>query len=95
LQRYAECSRTLDAVLSHPQAITEKITLTVEHDKPQEVPIAAAAHNLSGMLAIDHQKTSEAAAHFQKALEIEKNFVLAKKNLLYLENLKTGTTGSD
>ena len=81
LERYAECSSSLDIVLKDPQAKAIKLNFAKNEKEQQEVTLEAAAYNIKGMLEKQQGNNEAAKANFTKALEVDPEFVLAKQNL--------------
>ena len=81
LARYNECSSSLDIVLKDPQAKAIKLNFAKSETEQQEVSMEAAAYNMKGMLLKQQGNKTEAKTQFEKALEIEPEFELAKQNL--------------
>jgi tetratricopeptide (TPR) repeat protein len=80
LKRYGECSETLNAILAS-DAGDQKVSITDNNGKSQEVPLKAAAFNMRGVVALEINQTDVAKQNFQKALELFPEFALAKANL--------------
>lgn len=81
LERYNECSSSVDIVLKDPQAKAIKLNFAKSETEQQEVSLEVAAYNLKGMLLKQQGNKTEAKAQFEKALEIDPEFVLASQNL--------------
>lgn len=81
LERYAECASSLDIVLKDPQAKAIKLKFAKNEKEQQEVTLEAAAYNIKGMLEKQQGNKEEAKANFNKALEVDPDFVLASQNL--------------
>lgn len=80
LKRFGECEVTLNALLNDTKTKEQKIVITVQKQR-QEVPMIAAVLNMKGVMLKDLGKDAEAKNHFEKALEVSPEFVLAKGNL--------------
>ena len=81
LKRLGECETTVNVIINDPQAVKEKIRISVDQQNAQEVPLAAAAYNLRGVLQRDLNKTDKAREDFDAALKLFPDFVLAKNNI--------------
>ena len=81
LERYSECATSLDIVLKDPQAKAIKLKFARNEKEQQEVTLEAAAYNIKGMLEKQQGNKEEAKANFNKALEVDPDFVLASQNL--------------
>lgn len=81
LQRYGECSSSIDSMLVNKDAMTQKIQLSYDEQSSQEVPFAAAAYNLRGVMEKDLSQKEKAKADFEAAIKIFPEFMLAKNNL--------------
>ena len=64
-----------------------KVTYAINQNYSQEVSLLAAISNLKGLIETALDKKDAATASFQKALELQPDFVLAKENL---EAIKEG-----
>lgn len=81
LQRYGECSGSIDKILADKEAANEKIQLSYDEQTSQAVPLNAAAYNLRGVMGKDLAQKDKAKADFEAALKIYPEFMLAKNNL--------------
>jgi tetratricopeptide (TPR) repeat protein len=81
LERFTECKTNLDIVIKHPQAKVLKLNLSVDDKTQKEITLEAAAYNAKGMAEKMSGNTEEARNNFNKALELEPEFELAKQNL--------------
>ena len=81
LERYNECKSSLDIVLKDPQSNALKLNFAKTETEQQEVSLSAAAYNMKGMLEKQQGNKAEAKTLFEKAIEIEPEFVLAAQNL--------------
>ena len=81
LERYNECTASLDIVLKDPQSKALKLNFAKTETEQQEVSLAAAAYNMKGMLEKRQGNKTEAKSLFEKAIELEPEFVLAAQNL--------------
>lgn len=78
LGRYGECRRSLDR-LKEDQS--KETILLSSGDQNQEVPILAAAWNLSGNVSLALNNPEQAKSEFAEALKLMPDFVLAQNNL--------------
>jgi tetratricopeptide (TPR) repeat protein len=81
MKRIGECNQMLDIIIKDPKAETEKIGITGEDNKPQQVPLKAAAMNLRGVILQELNMTDKAKENFEAALKVMPEFALAKGNL--------------
>lgn len=81
LERFAECNASLDIIIKDPQAKALKLNFAKDEREQQEISLAAASYNMKGMLQKQQGNKEEAKSQFNKALELEPEFVLAKQNL--------------
>jgi len=81
LARYNECKSSLDIILKDPQAKALKLSFAKNENEQQEVTLEVAAYNMKGMLEKQLGNKAEAKILFEKALELEPEFVLATQNL--------------
>ncbi|WP_117883044.1 hypothetical protein [Aureibaculum luteum] len=58
-----------------------KVSYAVNKNYQQQVALLAAISNLKGLIEFEQEKLDLAKASFQKAVEIQEDFVLAKENL--------------
>lgn len=86
LKRLGECEATVNGVINDPQAAKEKININVDQQTSQEVPLAAAALNLRGVLQKELNKTDKAKQDFEASLKLFPEFELAKNNLNAMNN---------
>ena len=81
LERYNECSSSLDIILKDPQAKVIKLNYAKSETQQQQVTLEVSAYNMRGMLLKQQGNKAEAKVQFEKALEIDPEFVLATQNL--------------
>ncbi len=81
LKRLGECEITVNQVISDPKSAGDKININIDQQNSQEVPLAAAALNLRGVLQKELNKPDKAKEDFEAALKIFPEFALAKNNL--------------
>lgn len=81
LERFNECKTNLDIIIKDPQAKAMKVNFSKNETEQQQVTMEAAAYNMKGMIEKQQGNKEEAKKQFQKALEIEPEFVLASQNL--------------
>ena len=80
-ERYTECSTNLDIITQNPEAKALKLSFAMDEIKQQEITLEAAAYNVKGMVEKQQGNKEEAKKNFNKALELQPEFVLAKENL--------------
>ena len=81
LERYTEAITNLGIIIKDPQAKALKLNFAKTETEQQEVTLEAAAYNLWGMIEKQQGNKEEARKHFNKALEIDPEFAIAKQNL--------------
>jgi tetratricopeptide (TPR) repeat protein len=81
LKRMFECEQSLQQLLNHPQADAQKVLITLEQNRQQEVVVKAAAYNVLGVLQREAGDLEKATKSFEQALALDKDFVLPKANL--------------
>ncbi len=84
IKRLQESKISIEMVIGRAGE-NDKITLYIDQDNKQEVPLRAAAFNLYGMIARDFNDTASARFLFQKALELSPEFYFANANLKALD----------
>lgn len=85
LKRFGECEQTLNRVLGDEKAGEVTVSLNIDQQQRQEVPIAAAAYNMMGVMYTEMGKKNEALEAYKKAIGVSPDFVLAQKNIEVLE----------
>lgn len=88
LQRYGEATQSINALLGNQQTAQEKLYISIAQGQGQEVNLLAACWNVAGMIALETGKTDEAKTFFNKALEIDPNFLLPKNNIQFIDSKK-------
>jgi tetratricopeptide (TPR) repeat protein len=81
LKRIGECHQMLDIIIKDPKSEQEKVGITAEDGKMQQVPLKAAAMNLRGVIYQELSMTDKAKESFESALKVMPEFALAKGNL--------------
>lgn len=81
LKRFAECETTADQLLKDPASAQKKITINIDNETQQEVPVNVAVLNLKGVLFKEMKQDDKARASFEEALKLMPDFALAKANL--------------
>lgn len=81
MRRFGECDVTLGKLLKDPDIKDKKIEINASQNERQSVPLAAACHNMAGVMLMEQGRKPDAAAAFKQALELYPDFVLAKNNL--------------
>jgi tetratricopeptide (TPR) repeat protein len=90
MQRFGECAQSLQALVNDQRSREEKIVINVNQQMRQEVPIAAAALNVLGVLAMEQRENDRARQFFQQSLQVFPDFALAKGNLQQLDSPQPG-----
>lgn len=81
MKKYDEASRAIQKALELKDAGTIKVSYAVNKNYSQQVSLLAAISNLKGLIEFEQGKNDLAKASFQKAVELDSEFVLAKENL--------------
>ena len=97
IKRLAEAANSIQKAESLEAKENDFVSIPLDKNQAQKVPIMAAAYNLHGLIAYDLDKTNLEIPKqaFNKALEIFPDFVLAKNNIKAMEQQnasKSGTT---
>ncbi len=85
LERYTEAITNIGIIVKDPQAKALKLNLSKSETEQQEISLEAAAYNLWGMIEKQQGNNEEAKTYFNKALEIQPEFAIAKQNLEELD----------
>lgn len=85
LKRYTECLTNADILLTKPEVETMKVYYSDENQQDKEYSIKVAIHNLKGLVSKANGDKVNAKKHFEAALAIAPDFVIAKQNLEELE----------
>jgi tetratricopeptide (TPR) repeat protein len=80
LERLGECKQHLLEVIQNPNSEKGEVYLAYNEKEGQNVPIRAAAYNILGFIE-RKDRPEDAKKLFEKALELEPKFLLAKNNL--------------
>ncbi|MCS6819877.1 MAG: hypothetical protein RMJ53_02660 [Chitinophagales bacterium] len=94
LKRYGECIASLDAIISNPEADKKQINIKNQDGGSQNVPMKAAAYNVKGICALEVNQIEAAKNNFNEALKIFPEFVLARNNLNYANQLEKNTASN-
>ncbi|MEO8150128.1 MAG: tetratricopeptide repeat protein [Bacteroidia bacterium] len=81
LQRYGECNTTTEKILADGEAAKQKISINVDQNSSQQVPLTAAVHNLRGVMLKEMSQPDKAKTEFEAAVKEAPDFTLAKNNL--------------
>ncbi|MBX3101848.1 MAG: tetratricopeptide repeat protein [Bacteroidetes bacterium] len=76
---------SLNEVLQHPATARTTLSLSVSAQQVEEIPLAAAAHNLRGYIWQQQGKTADARKAYEEALRLAPHFSLAQGNLSLLK----------
>ncbi|HNQ11963.1 MAG TPA: tetratricopeptide repeat protein [Bacteroidia bacterium] len=85
MKRLGECEVSVNTILNESKSSEEKISINMA-GQYQEVPVAAAAYNLSGVMNKELGKTDKAKSDFENAIKLFPEYVLAQNNLSDLLN---------
>ncbi len=82
LKRLGECAQSINALLAAEGVEKEEVSITYgQNGESQKVPMNAAAYNLQGVVLLELNRPEDAKTSFEKAIDLYKDFVLAKANL--------------
>jgi len=81
MKKYDEASMAIQKALELKDDGTIKVSYAVNKNYSQQVTLLAAISNLKGLIEFEQEKNDLAKASFQKAVELDPEFVLAKENL--------------
>ena len=83
IKRLAEAYANVQAAEQLPSNEQDKINFTIDQNQVQSVGLRAAIYNLKGVIeqALITDNPDAAIASFEKALELEPEFIVAKNNL--------------
>ena len=82
LKRYGEAINNADVIIESPKSETEKLIFPVDDKgKTQEVSLKVATIRLKGMIEQDRGNTALAKDLFQKALDMQPDFVILKQQI--------------
>lgn len=85
MKRLGECEQSVSQIIQSKEGMTEKISINMA-GQMQEVPISAAAYNLSGVMNKELGQNEKAQSDFKQALKIFPEYFLAQNNLDDLMN---------
>ena len=88
MKRFGECELSVRELLSDVSIKDKTIAISVQDGRSQEVPLAAAAMNLNGVLDLEQGKKDSAKGHFGNAIKVFPEFLLAKNNLEAMDKMK-------
>ena len=80
-KKYDEAYNAIKRAQELKDAGTIEVTFAVNKNYNQQVVLLAAISNLKGLIEFEQDKMDLAKASFQKAIEIQSDFVWAKENL--------------
>jgi len=82
LKRLGECAQSINALLATEGVEKEEVSITYgQNGESQKVPMNAAAYNLQGVVLLELNRPEDAKTSFEQAIDLFKDFVLAKANL--------------
>lgn len=81
IKKYDEAYKAVAKALELKDTGEIKVSYAVNKNYQQQVALLAAISNLKGLIEFEQDKMDLAKASFQKAVEIQDDFVLAKENL--------------
>jgi tetratricopeptide (TPR) repeat protein len=88
MKRFGECEQSVRQLLSDMSIKDKEIAITVQDGRSQQVPLAAAAMNMNGVLDLEQGKKDSAKGHFENAIKVFPEFLLAKNNLDAMAQMK-------
>jgi tetratricopeptide (TPR) repeat protein len=94
LKRVAECSGSINQILTMDGIEKETVPFFGQDRSRQEVSIKAAAFNMRGVLAGELGENDLAIKSYEEALKIAPEFALAKNNLEVMKKRKEAVTKS-
>ena len=77
---YAGAEETVDQIIKNPNSEKEKISISLEKETPQQIPVKAAALNVKGTIFIELGNKEIALRYIDEALKIAPDFKVAKNN---------------
>lgn len=80
-KKYDDAYKAVKKALELEDKGTVKVNYRVNQNYNQQVALLAAIHNLKGLIEFEQEKNDLAKLSFQKAVELQDDFVLAKENL--------------
>jgi len=80
-KKFDEAARAIKKALELKDNGSVKVTYAINKSYNQQVSLLAAISNLKGLIEFEQGKNELAKSSFQKAVEIQPDFVLAKENL--------------
>lgn len=87
-----DCLKTLNTLSTNPNVKKQSIEMSRKNAARQivkeQINLLAAAHNITGFIALQNKDLKKAEAYFMEALAIEPGFVLAENNLKEIMVLK-------
>ncbi|MFT6883225.1 MAG: tetratricopeptide (TPR) repeat protein [Marinoscillum sp.] len=84
-KRYNEGLNNADVIINSSKSETLKLVFPVNQKETQEVSMKVAAIRFKGMLEEDRGNTSMALEYYQKAIEMEPEFVILKEQIKTLK----------
>ncbi len=81
IKKYDEAYKAIQKAQQLKDVGTIKVTYAVNKNYNQQVSLLAAISNLKGLIEFEQDKMDLAKASFQKAVELQGDFVLAKENI--------------
>jgi len=81
MKRIDEAKRSIEEMLTKPEATSTTVYISYGQNNGQEVPVKAAALNLKGAIFADENNDPIAIMAFNDAVAAFKDFTLAKENL--------------
>lgn len=81
LKKYDDSYKAVKKALELEDKGTVKVNYRVNQNYTQQVALLAAIHNLKGLIEFEQEQNDLAKLSFQKAVDLQDDFVLAKENL--------------
>ena len=92
IKRLQESKISIETVIAKA-TVKDMITLYIDKENKQEVPLQAAAFNLYGMIAKEFNDTASARFLFNKAIELFPEFYFANANIKFMN--ESGKTSQE
>ncbi|MFT6865601.1 MAG: tetratricopeptide (TPR) repeat protein [Cyclobacteriaceae bacterium] len=81
VKRFIEASTNADIIIEDPKSEKLKLMFQKSETENQEILLKACGYRLKGMIEEDQGNTSLAKEYYQKALDMEPDFVIMKEQL--------------
>ena len=85
LKRLGECQNSIKGILAREDLKDAKVTVFFGQGQSQDVSMESAVYNMAGVILLELNDPENAKSMFDKAIELEADFVLAKNNRLLID----------